>query len=45
MPHFSPPKVLYVAGDSVAVMDTKTFEQSEIPLAVLGDKAVYLQVC
>ena len=35
--------MLYVADDSVSVMDTKTFEQSEIPLSVLGDRAPYLQ--
>lgn len=36
-------QVLYVVGDAVLAMHEKTFEQVEIPLALLGDRAGYLR--
>jgi elongation factor P len=37
-------QVLYTDGGAVHVMDQTTFEQSEIPLATLGDSAKFIQV-
>lgn len=34
---------LYKTGDALTFMDSKTYEQSEIPAAVLGDSAGYLK--
>lgn len=36
-------QVLYFDKTTMALMDPETFEQSELPLAALGDQAVYLQ--
>ena len=36
-------QVLYVTGDHIAVMHEKTFEQVEIPVSLLGDRAHFLQ--
>lgn len=36
-------QILYSDGTAVHVMDQATYEQSEIPLALLGDKAAYVQ--
>ena len=34
---------LYKSGDSIIFMDPKSFEQAEIPLAVLGEAATFLK--
>lgn len=34
--------VLYTSGDTMSVMNADTFEQTELPLSLLGDKARYV---
>ena len=36
-------QVLYVEGDSLALMDPSSFEQVELPLALLGEQAPFVQ--
>lgn len=36
---------LYTEGTNIVLMEPTTFEQTELPTSILGDKAVFLQVC